>query len=74
MSEMLGYGSMSPSLVLQKKGMGLQLFLIVQYSRLPASALIEVGSDHRLVDPESPKRMLEACEGVNAFLNEPTCG
>ena len=31
-------------------------------SGLPASALIEVGDDHRLADPE-PLRKMEACEG-----------
>jgi hypothetical protein len=36
---------------------------LVKNSRLPASALIEVGNDHRLADPEPLKRMLEACEG-----------
>ena len=30
---------------------------------LPAYTLIEVGSDHRLADPESLERMLEACSG-----------
>jgi len=32
-------------------------------SGLPASALIEVGTDHWLADPDSLRRMLEACEG-----------
>ena len=36
---------------------------LVRNSGLPASALIEVGSDHRLADPEPLRRMLEACEG-----------
>lgn len=36
---------------------------LVRNSGLPASALIEVGSDHRLADPEPLRTMLEACEG-----------
>lgn len=35
---------------------------LVQASGLPASALIVVGTDHRLADPEPLKAMLEACE------------
>jgi alpha-beta hydrolase superfamily lysophospholipase len=35
---------------------------LVRTSGLPATALIEVGSDHRLADPEPLKKMLEACE------------
>ena len=31
-------------------------------SGLPASALIEVGNDHRLADPEPLEAMLKACE------------
>ena len=31
-------------------------------SGLPESALIVVGQDHRLADPESLGKMLEACE------------
>lgn len=31
-------------------------------SGLPASALVEVGSDHRLADPEPLEAMLKACE------------
>jgi hypothetical protein len=34
---------------------------LVRSSGLPASALIEVGDDHRLADPESLGTMLEAC-------------
>jgi alpha-beta hydrolase superfamily lysophospholipase len=34
---------------------------LVRNSRLPSSALIEVGSDHRLADPEPLMAMLEAC-------------
>jgi alpha-beta hydrolase superfamily lysophospholipase len=39
---------------------------LVRNSGLQASALIEVGGDHRLADPESVKAMLEACEGLSA--------
>jgi hypothetical protein len=35
---------------------------LVTNSGLPTEALIEVGTDHRLADPESLKAMLEACE------------
>jgi hypothetical protein len=35
---------------------------LVRNSRLPASALVEVGSDHRLADPEPLAAMLRACE------------
>jgi hypothetical protein len=38
--------------------------VLVHISGLPPSALIEVGSDHRLADPESLTKMLEACGGV----------
>ena len=34
---------------------------LVKTSSLPASALVEVGSDHRLADPEPLTVMLEAC-------------
>jgi alpha-beta hydrolase superfamily lysophospholipase len=34
---------------------------LVRNSGLPASALIEVGADHRLADPEPLWKMLEAC-------------
>jgi alpha-beta hydrolase superfamily lysophospholipase len=37
---------------------------LVKNSELPASALIEVGTDHRLADPEPLKKMLEACNSV----------
>jgi hypothetical protein len=37
---------------------------LVGNSGLPASALIEVGSDHRLADPESLEKMLKACEDL----------
>jgi alpha-beta hydrolase superfamily lysophospholipase len=35
---------------------------LVRNSRLPTSALIEVGTDHRLADPEPLEAMLRACE------------
>lgn len=35
---------------------------LVKNSGLPASALIEVGTDHRLADPEPLEAMLRACE------------
>jgi hypothetical protein len=37
---------------------------LVRNSGLPASALVEVGDDHRQADPEPLRRMLEACEGA----------
>jgi alpha-beta hydrolase superfamily lysophospholipase len=37
---------------------------LVRASGLPASALLVVGNDHRLADPEPLKAMLEACEGA----------
>ncbi|HWY86524.1 MAG TPA: alpha/beta hydrolase [Gemmataceae bacterium] len=37
---------------------------LVMNSGLPASALIEVGTDHRLADPEPLARMLAACGGL----------
>jgi alpha-beta hydrolase superfamily lysophospholipase len=36
---------------------------LARNSDLPTSALIEVGSDHRLADPEPLAVMLRACEG-----------
>jgi hypothetical protein len=36
---------------------------LVRNSELPVSALIEVGTDHRLADPEPLEAMLAACEG-----------
>ncbi|HET6328070.1 MAG TPA: alpha/beta hydrolase [Planctomycetaceae bacterium] len=36
---------------------------LVRKSRLPASVLIEVGTDHRLADLGSLEAMLRACEG-----------
>ena len=35
---------------------------LVHNSDLPESALIEIGTDHRLADPDPLKTMLEACE------------
>jgi hypothetical protein len=35
---------------------------LARTSGLPATALVEVGSDHRLADPEPLKAMLQACE------------
>jgi hypothetical protein len=37
---------------------------LVRNSCLPPSALVEVGTDHRLADPEPLAKMLEACEGA----------
>lgn len=37
---------------------------LVRNSRLPAGALVEVGTDHRLADPEPLERMLRACAGA----------
>ena len=37
---------------------------LVRNSGLPASALVEVGDDHRLADPELLRKILEACEGA----------
>ena len=36
---------------------------LLSYSGLPETALIEVGTDHRLADEEPLARMLSACEG-----------
>ncbi len=36
---------------------------LVSNSGLPASALVEVGDDHRLADPEPLRKMLETCDG-----------
>lgn len=38
---------------------------LVENSGLPTTALVEVGDDHRLADPEPLRRMLAACEGAN---------
>jgi alpha-beta hydrolase superfamily lysophospholipase len=39
---------------------------LVRSSGLPATALVEVGSDHRLADPEPLAAMLAACERAAA--------
>ncbi len=36
---------------------------LIRNSELPATSLIEVGTDHRLADPEPLAVMLRACEG-----------
>ena len=41
---------------------------LVRNSRLPGSALIEVGNDHRLADREPLERMLEACSEAATSL------
>ena len=41
---------------------------LVQASGLPESALIVVGNDHRLADPEPLKAMLNACERAASSL------
>ena len=41
---------------------------LVRSSGLPASALVEVGTDHRLADPEPLRKMLEACSGALTTL------
>jgi pimeloyl-ACP methyl ester carboxylesterase len=40
---------------------------LVRNSGLPPSALIEVGNDHRLADPEPLERMLRVCEAATGF-------
>ncbi len=37
---------------------------LVRTNGLPATALVEVGNDHRLADPEPLAAMLQACEGA----------
>jgi hypothetical protein len=37
---------------------------LLRNSGLPASALVEVGDDNRLADPEPLRKMLAACEGA----------
>ena len=39
---------------------------LVRNSDLPESALIEIGNDHRLADPEPLQAMLEACEQMGS--------
>ena len=43
---------------------------LVGNSGLPASALIEVGNDHRLADPEPLERMRGACENRGGDLGD----
>jgi hypothetical protein len=40
---------------------------LVRNSGLPAKALIEVGTEHRLADPESLEAMLRTCEGTGGL-------
>src|SRR3954469_744513 len=40
---------------------------LVRNSGLPATALVEVGTDHRLADPEPLAAMLRACEASGTF-------
>jgi hypothetical protein len=40
---------------------------LVRNSGLPASALIEVGTDHRLAEPEPLERMLRACDKIEDY-------
>jgi GNAT superfamily N-acetyltransferase len=42
---------------------------LLQNSRLPRSALIEVGSDHRLADPGPLEAMLKACEAKSDLVD-----
>ena len=37
---------------------------LIRNSNLPENSLIEVGSDHRLADPESLQTLLRACAGT----------
>ena len=39
---------------------------LVRSSGLPSAALVEVGTDHRLADPEPLAAMLRACEAADA--------
>lgn len=45
---------------------------LVRNSVLPESALIEIGSEHRLADPDSLKAMLDACERTVERLATPS--
>jgi hypothetical protein len=36
---------------------------LVRNNELPVAALIEIGTDHRLADPEPLQALLEACAG-----------
>jgi hypothetical protein len=44
---------------------------LVRNSGLPAMALVEVGNDHRLADPEPLAVMLRACQAAASAPNEP---
>lgn len=35
---------------------------LASHSRLPSNALVEVGADHRLADPEPLQTMIDACK------------
>ena len=43
---------------------------LVRNSGLPASALVEVGDDHRLADPEPLAAVLQACRAADAKRRE----
>ena len=43
---------------------------LVRSCGLPATALIEVGSDHRLADPEPLAAVLQACQAAEAKRRE----
>jgi len=43
---------------------------LVRASGLPRSALVEIGTDHRLADPEPLSAMLAACERATAATKE----
>ena len=43
---------------------------LVRNSGLPASALVEVGDDHRLADPEPLAAVLQACQAADAKRRE----
>ena len=40
---------------------------LARSSGLPASALVEVGNDHRLADPEPLAAMMRACEARRGY-------
>ena len=54
--------------ILHSQAVDLVLFAdseeLVRNSGLPGPALVEVGNDHRLADPEPMAAMLQACEGA----------
>jgi hypothetical protein len=41
----------------------------VRASALPGSALVVVGTDHRLADPEPLEAMLRSCEDVTGIAD-----